>query len=260
MNPEDRLRRASNEIDRVTASITAPSMAELRSSARTQAIAVTIASAAAVIVLVGGAVVLFNGNGPTTLEPAAPGETTTTATPTTTATTEVTTTTAVVEATTTTVPAVSCSAGKATVPGTFDGIPEEVRTTVLDIVDAAQQCDYDGLEAIAGDGFTAAFGGGDPSELWTMEEEQGYQPMYWLLSVLNLPHGEIETEQGTLYVWPSAHAHQGSWETMPAGDLDALRALYTDEELQGFADFGGYVGYRVGIRANGDWSFFVAGD
>jgi hypothetical protein len=47
---------------------------------------------------------------------------------------------------------------------------------------------------------------------------------------------------------------------MPEADLEALRTLFTEDELQSFADFGSYIGYRVGIWENGDWSFFVAGD
>ena len=154
----------------------------------------------------------------------------------------------------------TCSGRDAVAREVFDGVPEDVLATVVSIIDAAQVCDYDLLEAYAGDEFTASFGGGDASELWTMQEERGDKPMYWLVSILSLPHGVIETEQGTMYVWPAAYAHDGSWETTPEADVEALRTLFSDEELQGFADFGGYIGYRVGIGANGDWSFFAAGD
>ncbi len=443
MNTEDRLRRASREMDKVTASISAPPMAELRRSTRLRGIAVTIATAIAVLVLVGGTLLLLSGRGATTLEPAAPGETTTTSTiPPTTAersdspsetyvfpaadplppveldardesplypvddytrpadidqignegylgpfvgdveivvvgqvSTDVlsprlyavrglfandtdaplagrrgeclvlvdragrsatcgqgeayglmmtgdiaegtyvagraaegstlvvirsgavrswqstrdgyffatigtvpgdalaytffdpggevvdegalTDVTAVDDPTTQSVP---CSAGEAAVPDTFDAVPEDVLATVLDIVDAAQQCDYTRLETIAGDEFTASYGGSEPSDLWTQQEENGDKPMYWLLSILNLPYGTIETDNGPMYVWPAAYAHQGSWETTPQQDMDALRSLYTEDDLQSFADFGGYYGYRVGITASGDWLFFVAGD
>lgn len=437
MNTEDRLRRASREIEHATASLTPPPIADVRRSARMRGVGVALASAAAVIVLVGGAVLLVNGGGPTTLEPAAPGETTTTETVATTPSGPLTAFQSeeipvdwsgavelngseailasasseqigadlenhglldggqsgvvgvlgdtsgfrgyvlygVVQASDTCLfveagrysPAiqcdsgdaalrgvsraqlvredgressliygrapsgsgtvlvetesvsvwqrtkdgfflilipnqgndsvwltpygpdgeallepspvygsgqfsppvetaapgdgqVSCSSSEAQAPESFENVPEDVLVTLLEVLDAAQACDYDRLESIAGDAFTASFGGGDPSELWSMEEEQGYMPMYWLVSVLNLPHGTIETENGNLYVWPAAHAHDGSWETMPEEDLAALRTLFGEDDLQEFADFGGYFGYRVGIWANGDWSFFVAGD
>ncbi len=90
-----------------------------------------------------------------------------------------------------------------------------------------------GSRQIAGDNFTASYGGSDPVELWTTQEAQGDKPMYWLLSILDLPYGTIDTEQGTLYVWPSAYAHQGSWETTPEADVEALRSLYSDERSAG---------------------------
>lgn len=154
-----------------------------------------------------------------------------------------------------------CS-GFENVPQTYprDDLPRAVANTVDSVIVVASNCDFDTLEAIGGDNFTASFGGDDPSELWTYEEEQGYEPMRWLMSILNLPHGTIETENGTLYVWPAANAHQGDWETTPVADVEALRSLYTDEQMQGFADFGAYIGYRIGIWEDGDWSFFVAGD
>ena len=47
---------------------------------------------------------------------------------------------------------------------------------------------------------------------------------------------------------------------MPEEYIDDLRAIYTDADFDDFAQFGGYIGYRVGITESGDWSFFVVGD
>jgi hypothetical protein len=154
-----------------------------------------------------------------------------------------------------------CS-GFSNVPQSYprDDLPRAVSSTVDIIIVVAANCDFDTLEAVGGDNFAAGFGGDDPSELWTYEEEQGYEPMYWLMSILDLPHGTVETENGTLYVWPAASAHEGDWETTPAADVAVLESLYSEEQMQGFADFGAYIGYRVGIWEDGDWSFFVAGD
>ena len=441
MNTEDRIRRASDEIDRVTSTISAPPMAELRRTTRRRGIAVTVATAAAVFVLVGGTVLLLSGRGATTLEPAGPGETTTTAetsvqsvpaevdgvpvrvpapggdtgwrpgdeavevpvvvpaqveadvrrvlgqvgslngtvrdvivlgesgglrgylargefadpdgggaftscalsfneitfhmgcvaggglehivdfgddmtlgivgTTDSAATVaevtidDVTLWSRVLEGTvnlvghgsrdsqvdytiydaagnvldqgnlwndqrasnldgsepTTTALAAPCS-GSDIAPSALalSSIPQPVAETLGEIVDAARQCDFDRLEQVAGDNFTASYGGSEPSELWTQQEENGDKPMYWLLSILDLPGGTIDTDNGPMYVWPAAYAHQGSWETTPQQDMDALLSLYTQDDLQGFANFGGYYGYRVGITASGDWLFFVAGD
>jgi hypothetical protein len=155
----------------------------------------------------------------------------------------------------------SCSgAGIAPSALALSSLPQPVGQTLVEIVEAALACDFDTLETVGGDNFTASFGGDDPSELWTYEEEQGYEPMYWLMSILDLPHGTVETENGTLYVWPAASAHEGDWETTPAADVAVLEPLYSEDQMQGFADFGAYIGYRVGIWEDGDWSFFVVGD
>ena len=47
---------------------------------------------------------------------------------------------------------------------------------------------------------------------------------------------------------------------MPEADKEVLRALYDEDDFATFSDFGGYIGYRLGITENGEWSFFVAGD
>lgn len=443
MNPEDTLRRASQEMDRVTASVTVPPLEQLRHSARTRGIGMALASAVAVLVLIGGAVLLFDGSGATTLQPAEPGQTT--------ATTETSqealfladsplplppipldasdelvfrtiddatraadlsllrnesylgpfvgdveivvigqmgtepddprvyevngeygegadassavgreggcyvfvqwhdtpeshscwvgeaplyeamsgygggsfvygepfadagpdvsvvtfewgsemkwqrvrggyfsaeiptrdydelTVTAYDSAgnvvyrdpgnsgsavtTTTAVPASSCSAGDLAPSAlALSSIPQPVAQTLGDIVSAARECDFDRLEALGGDNFNASFGGDDPSTLWTMQEENGEQPMYALMRILDMPYGTIDLGDELLYVWPSAAAFDGPWDELPEADRQALLSLYTEEDLQSFADFGGYYGYRIGITASGDWSFFVAGD
>ena len=128
------------------------------------------------------------------------------------------------------------------------------------MVEAARVCDFDALETVAGPGFTASFGGDDPAELWIYEEEQGYEPMAWLMKVLDLPHGTREVDGETLYIWPAAAAYDGGWDTMPEEYVDDLRAVYDEDDFEGFRQFGAYIGYRVGIYENGDWSFFVVGD
>jgi hypothetical protein len=47
---------------------------------------------------------------------------------------------------------------------------------------------------------------------------------------------------------------------VPEADREALRPLFEDADLAEFARFGSYFGYRVGILADGTWSYFVAGD
>lgn len=166
---------------------------------------------------------------------------------------------------TTTAPAVaddgSCSGGLY-YPSTYpqEDLPEAVVQTLGKITLFGSRCWFDDLELVAGDGFTASFGGGDPSDLWTRQEENGEQPMYQLMRILDMPHGTVDLGDQLMYVWPSAAAFDGPWDEMPDVDKEPLRALYDEEDFADFASFGGYIGYRIGITADGDWSFFVAGD
>jgi hypothetical protein len=141
-----------------------------------------------------------------------------------------------------------------------EDLPESVVQTLGKITLFGSRCWFDDLELVAGDGFTASFGGGDPSDLWTRQEENGEQPMYQLMRILDMPHGIVDLGDQLMYVWPSAAAFDGPWDEMPDADKEPLRALYDEEDFADFAAFGGYIGYRIGITADGDWSFFVAGD
>lgn len=144
-------------------------------------------------------------------------------------------------------------------------LPERVREIRDRIVRAAVACDFEALEALAlaAPGFTYSFGAeGDPGGYWRREEDgRPPEPLRFLVGVLNRPYLRIEhTHRGEVrYVWPSAFGYD-SWEAVPPEDKKALEPLYGEEDFESFARFGGYVGYRVGITAEGDWEFFVAGD
>jgi hypothetical protein len=142
----------------------------------------------------------------------------------------------------------------------FGSLPESVRQTLGQITLFGSRCWFEDLAAVGGDNFTASFGGMDPVELWTFEEAEGYAPMHHLMQILDMPHGTGEVDGRRLYIWPAAAAHDGDWDTVPLEDKNALRNLYDDEDFAGFESFGAYIGYRVGIYEDGDWSFFVAGD
>ncbi len=114
--------------------------------------------------------------------------------------------------------------------------------------------------ALAGQAFTYSFGGpGQPAEYWREAERAGQPVLRHLVILLGLPHGTRDVEGTVHYLWPSAFAYD-SWEAVPQLDRDALRALYSEDQLRDFAAFGSYVGHRVAITAAGDWIFFVAGD
>ena len=76
---------------------------------------------------------------------------------------------------------------------------------------------------------------------------------------LSLSHAVIENPDGPdIYVWPSAAAI--AWGELSDEQRSELEMIYSPEEIQGFADFGAFIGWRVGITETGEWQFLVAGD
>ncbi len=126
------------------------------------------------------------------------------------------------------------------------------------IVAAAQALDYDRLETLLDPKtFSYSFGEmGDPIGYWRRLEEQGEVPVLGdiLPTVLSGPRAT----QGDIYVWPSVHGKPPS-EWTPE-ERRWLRNLYTEREIRGFERAGSYLGWRAGIRKDGTWLYFIAGD
>ena len=137
-------------------------------------------------------------------------------------------------------------------------LPAEVAEKREAIVAAAKSFDYDRLETLLDPKtFSYSFGeSGDPVGYWRRLEEEGHVPILgdYLPVVLGSPHAM----RGDVYVWPSAYGKKPS--TWTEEDRQALRSFYTEQEIKQFEDAGDYLGYRAGIRKNGTWLFFIAGD
>ncbi|HXF98937.1 MAG TPA: hypothetical protein VNJ46_10035 [Gaiellaceae bacterium] len=149
------------------------------------------------------------------------------------------------------------TAGEA--PGAAGELPPPVAKARAAIARAAQALDYDALRALLDPAsFSYSFGeSGDPVGYWRrLEEEEGHVPI--LGDILPLVLGGRFATQGDVYVWPAAYAKAPSDWT--AEDLEDLRRLYGEEEIRRFTELGAYTGWRVGIREDGAWLFFVAGD
>jgi hypothetical protein len=145
-------------------------------------------------------------------------------------------------------------------PEPQEGLPPAVAETRAAIVAAAAACDIDRLVELAADPFTYSFGdGGAFGDFLRRQEAAGRQPLHHLVELLDRPVGTVEVEGRMQYVWPSAFAAD-DWDAVSEADREALKPLYDEEDFASFAEFGGYLGYRVGIEADGRWVFFVAGD
>ncbi len=153
-------------------------------------------------------------------------------------------------------PPTSCSAEGMTIPPTPTELNAAQATRFEAIVAAVTACDWTAIEAeLSADGFTASFGGGKPIETWQNEERYGGTIMRRLIEHLSVPVTIIEPD-GTA-AWPRA-TNIIDWSDPDPEILAELEALgydplWIDDDL-------GYLGYRTGIDADGEWTYFVAGD
>jgi hypothetical protein len=129
------------------------------------------------------------------------------------------------------------------------GVPAAVEKTRAAIVTAVKNRDADALRAIVGKQFAFTFGGEkDPIAYWNDLEEQGRHPYSTLAKILSLPYS---LRQG-LYVWPFAYGTpKGELTDYERGLLGPLAQRYAGED---------YYGWRAGIKPDGTWSFYLAGD
>jgi hypothetical protein len=141
---------------------------------------------------------------------------------------------------------------------TDDGLPLVVAETREQIYRAAIARDYRALRSLLDPKtFSYSFGeSGDPIGYWRKQEEAEVPLLGDILPVvLHTRFGQTED----IYMWPSAAAKEASEWT--EADVEAMRkAGSTDEEIRLFEQHGGYTGWRVGIRADGTWLFFISGD
>lgn len=110
-------------------------------------------------------------------------------------------------------------------------LPPEVAATRRSLLEMAAACDYAGLsERALADETTISFGEpADPAAFWVAEGRTGEDPLATLVRLVAEPG--VEDANG-IWTWPSEFTEPDST----------------------------YLGYRVGIAADGRWQFFVAGD
>lgn len=138
-----------------------------------------------------------------------------------------------------------------------DGLPTSVADKREAIYVAAKAEDYDALaELLDPTSFTYSYGeGGDPIGAWKDHQEDGQSAVRDILPVLlEMPFGI----HNGIHMWPRMSSYGP--EDWTDEDKRLIKALYDDMDIQSFEDAGSYVGYRVGIKADGTWIYFVAGD
>jgi hypothetical protein len=143
-------------------------------------------------------------------------------------------------------------------------LPAAVADLRTHVYEAARACDWEALSRLLDPAtFSYSFGeSGDPVGFWQREEFLHYQPMLYIAGMLARPFGTVPGDVVTIYAWPSAQAY-ASWTDVPQVDKEALRPLYGDGDFASFAEFGGYLGYRVGFSWDGTraiWIYAITGD
>ncbi len=139
------------------------------------------------------------------------------------------------------------------------GLPAAVADMRRAIIEAAAACDFDALDDLALQGeFNFHFDSGAPG-MFREAEQLGSPEVQQLYRMLGLPHGSLDVDGETYYVWPSAATYD-TWDEVPRFDRDVLGDWVGFAELQSYEELGAYYGYRVGITETGDWVFVAAGD
>jgi hypothetical protein len=139
-------------------------------------------------------------------------------------------------------------------PVAVSGLPESVAQTHAALLAAAEAHDEQALEAlIEPDEFRYTFGENVPGgalAFWrSIDEQTGTDPIDTLARVLRLPY---VLSQG-IFVWPFAYDKE------PGEMSEYERSLLGDLLPEGESGVG-YLGWRAGIRPDGRWIFFIAGD
>jgi hypothetical protein len=136
------------------------------------------------------------------------------------------------------------------------GLPRAVAEKREAILHAA---DYEALAGLVDpDEFEYTFGepvAGGPSAYWRqLEEGTDERPLQILHAILQMPY----TREREVYVWPFAFNKDLS--TLTPAERQLLLTILTERQIRQMQEFGGYIGWRAGIRPDGGWIFFIAGD
>ncbi|OJF92888.1 hypothetical protein [Pararhizobium antarcticum] len=145
-------------------------------------------------------------------------------------------------------------------------IPQAVARMRELIVEAAASGDIERLRPLLGKGETqtqVSITEGEDDPLVTLKglsgDGEGVEILAILLDLLST--GFVEADKGTpeaIYVWP--YFAEKPLASLTAPEKVDLFRLVTAGDFAEMQEFGSYNFYRVGITADGQWKFFVAGD
>jgi hypothetical protein len=136
------------------------------------------------------------------------------------------------------------------------GLSDEVLKTHAALLRAARERNWDVLQQLIDDSgeFRYTFGPNTPGgavAYWKRLEQEGQKPLETLATILTLPY----TLSRGIYVWP--FAYDKTPDEITAHEQQLLNRIPAGAKTVGPE---GYLGWRAGIKPDGHWVFFVAGD
>lgn len=145
--------------------------------------------------------------------------------------------------------------------GAQEDLPAAVAETRAAILQAAANGDLDALAALADPSeFSYSFGDdGDPAAYWRDRVAAGEDVLGILRRLLEADAAVIPGEDGPdIFHWPAGT--ERAYESLSSAELVALTEVVGQQAMDAWAESGSYLGHRVGIRADGRWLSFTAGD
>ena len=148
----------------------------------------------------------------------------------------------------------------------YSKLPSAVREMRQKLIDAATTGNSENLRPLMckEENATAlSFGGETNDPIQHLKEESGDEDGQEILAILIeiLEAGFVHLDEGTadeVFAWPYFFAYPLDKLTPPMR-VELFRIL-TAGDLEDSAAFGSYIFYRTGIKPDGTWSFFIAGD
>lgn len=160
-----------------------------------------------------------------------------------------------------TLPGRACSAeGMVVGPVDSDGLPSPVAARRQELIDAAVACDYRVLARLARqDGADLRFEGEVvPVRQWRERERDGIAILAPLAGILGLGYARRDDAAGRRFTWPDAVEWPFA-DVADARDRAALVEVVGEEGVFGWAEAGGYAGWRTSIGPDGQWLRFWYG-
>lgn len=138
------------------------------------------------------------------------------------------------------------------------GLPSVVEKKRQAIYAAAVSRDYEKLNEETSASFYYSYGGdykdGFTGYLKISEKDEHKSAFDIIPTLLRLPF----SYKDNLYTWPSIFSIEPSeWSSE---DIKIMKTFLTDEQIENYRQYGGYIYYRLGITSSGDWKFYLAGD